>query len=153
METETKAPVIKRIWTERITSLDEVPDAVMIRKTVFLEEQKLPEEVEFDEWDFKSPHLVVYLDEKPVGTARLIFKDGKCKYSRVAVLKEARGKGIGRIIIEELEKKAKSEGLKEVYLESQATAIGFYEKCGYESYGELFILDTIEHKMMKKTFE
>lgn len=153
METETKTPVIERVWKERILSIDEVPDAVTVRKAVFVEEQGIPAELEFDDLDVKCPHLVVYLDKKPVGCARLVYKEGKCYYSRIATLKECRGKGIGRILLEELEKKARSDGVKEVYLEAQVTAKGFYEKLGFEAYGEVFQLDTLDHQMMKKKLE
>lgn len=77
----------------------------------------------------------------------------KCCFSRIAILKEHRGKGIGKLIVEELEKLARSEGVKEVYLESQVTALGFYEKLGFESFGEVYVWDNIENKKMKKKLE
>ena len=57
METDTN---IEFEWKEKISSLDEIPGPVMIRKTVFVEEQKAPEDSEFDDYDFKSPHLIVF---------------------------------------------------------------------------------------------
>lgn len=141
---------IERVWKDRISSWEDIPDTVAIRKTVFVNECKWTPDTELDYDDFKSPHLILYLDKKAVGTARLIYKEGKCYYSRIAVLKEFRGKGLGKILIDELEKRAKSEGAKEVYLEAQVSALGFYEKLGFKSYGDVYVEDAIDHKMMKK---
>ena len=72
---------------------------MQIRCTVFVDEQKVPEEKERDDWDAKSRHVLLTVDENPVGTGRLL-PDGHI--GRVAVLKNYRGLGLGKALMEKL---------------------------------------------------
>lgn len=118
-----------------------------IRKEVFVKEQGVDESNEFDELDKEVPHLVIFEDGSPVATGRIIpYKENAVKLGRIAVIKEKRGQGFGKQIVLELIKKAKEDGAKEIYLGSQAHAVGFYEKCGFELLGtEMYLEEGIEH--------
>lgn len=122
-----------------------------IRKNVFMEEQGF--ENEFDEIDDNCMHILYYYDNIPVGTAR-IFQDEnkKNEYSigRVAILKEYRKYGLGKKIILALEEKAKEIKVEKLKLSAQVEVKGFYEKCGYKQFGEIYYDEFCPHIMMEK---
>ena len=118
-----------------------------IRKEVFVKEQGVDESNEFDELDKEVPHLVIFENGSPVATGRIIpYKENAVKLGRIAVIKKKRGQGFGKQIVLELIKKAKEDGATAIYLGSQAHAVGFYEKCGFELLGtEMYLEEGIEH--------
>ena len=117
-----------------------------IRRTVFIEEQHVPEELEWDDVDQGCYHvLALSSDGSPIGTGRLV-PDGHI--GRMAVLKSWRGKGVGRAILETLLLYARKEGLDTVKLHAQTQAVGFYEKRGFNVIGEEFMEAGIPHRMM-----
>jgi predicted GNAT family N-acyltransferase len=123
-----------------------------IRYEVFVEEQKVPVEEEIDRFDPFSLHILVYLKTRdgvyePVATGRLIPNG---HIGRIAVLKGYRGRGIGLLMMEILEKKAMDKGISTVELDAQLQALPFYEKVGYKPYGDVFMDAGIQHKKMKK---
>jgi len=118
-----------------------------VRSEVFLIEQKVPRKLEIDGADSDCVHAVVWLDEVPVGTGR-ITTDGKVE--RVAVLKSFRGRGVGRMIMADLEAVALRGGLAETRCHAQVSAQVFYERIGYEVAGASFIEAGILHVPMKK---
>ena len=119
-----------------------------IRKKVFIEEQKVPEELEWDEYDEQCIHILVTDDQnKPIATGR-IKPDGHI--GRMAVLKEYRNTGIGTAILKELIKSAQDKQLTKVYLHAQTTAISFYQKQGFKTCSEEFMDANIPHKTMEK---
>jgi len=119
-----------------------------IRKKVFIEEQKVPEELEWDEYDEQCIHILVTDDQnKPIATGR-IKPDGHI--GRMAVLKEYRNTGIGTAILKELIKSAQDKQLTKVYLHAQTTAISFYQKQGFKTCSEEFMDANILHKTMEK---
>lgn len=138
----------------KITTTEELADAFTIRKAVFVEEQHVPLAVEFDEFDrLDAPchHVLVYHDEKAVGTGRIriVGEDGKLE--RICLLKNCRSLGLGKLIIKALEAIAKELNLEQVKLHGQTHAEGFYEKLGYETASPVFMEDGIPHVLMKKT--
>lgn len=130
-------------WNENKNALSE------IRRKVFIEEQNVPEELEWDEYDQDCTHVLV-TDEsnKPVACGRL-KADGHI--GRMAVLKEHRATGIGTSILNELLNHAKSMHIKKIYLHAQTSAIEFYEKQGFEVNSEEFLDAGIAHKTMGKS--
>jgi len=117
-----------------------------IRETVFIQEQQVPVELEWDEFDSVSIHVLAStLDGKPVGTARLL-PDGHI--GRMAVLKERRGEGIGSAMLHCLLDTARQHEMKEVKLNAQITAQPFYEKFGFQSIGDEFMEAGIPHIKM-----
>ena len=138
------------IWTANLNSKI-YEDAVNIRYEVFVEEQKVPADVEIDELEDKSHHVVLYEDDQPMGTARIYHRgDGIYKIQRVAVLKNYRGKGIGVQLMKECELQiSKLRGTK-ITLGAQLQALSFYEKLGYKAEGAEFMDAGIPHREMTK---
>ncbi|MBC1360635.1 GNAT family N-acetyltransferase [Listeria welshimeri] len=128
--------------------------ALKIRNDVFVVEQHVDPELEWDEFDeMDSVDMFVDYaeDGTPLATGRFRVKDGYGKVERICTQKIARGTGSGRRIMEAIEKEAEKRGLKILKLGAQLTAIPFYEKLGYETCSEIFLDANIEHKEMKKT--
>lgn len=123
-------------------------DEKMIRETVFIEEQKF--KIEFDDIDNIATHIVMYLDNKPVGCCRLYNHENGYHIGRIAVLKPYRGKGYGEKILLQAESVAKEIGADCIVLSAQVRASGFYEKLGYNKYGEIYFDEYCEHIAMKK---
>ena len=98
---------------------DDLTDARRIRYEVFEKEQKVPHEIEFDNLDDEAIHVVVYEDQKPVGTGRLLFDGENYKIGRIAVIKEERGKKYGDFVVRMLIDKAFLMGAKRVYANVQ----------------------------------
>ena len=123
-------------------------DEKMIRETVFIEEQKF--KIEFDDTDDIATHIVMYLDNQPVGCCRLFKQDNEYHIGRIAVLKPYRGKGYGEKILLNAERVAKEKGADSISLSAQVRASGFYEKLGYKKHGEIYFDEYCEHIAMKK---
>lgn len=123
-------------------------DEKLIRETVFIEEQKF--KIEFDDTDDIATHIVMYLDNQPVGCCRLYKQENEYHIGRIAVLKPYRGKGCGEKILLQAEKVAKEMGADCINLSAQVRASGFYEKLGYKKYGEIYFDEYCEHITMKK---
>lgn len=134
----------------RQITYEEFSDAYAVRKEVFVDEQGVPENVELDEYDTQAIHVVAYMDGKPIGCARMVEIDGSAKLGRFAVLKEHRGKGVGRLIYEKLLESLKEANLPYAYLHAQVKAVPFYKKLGFSVIGNTFMEDGIEHVKMEK---
>ncbi|MDY6764402.1 MAG: GNAT family N-acetyltransferase [Halobacteria archaeon] len=125
----------------RVTTEEEKEDAFKIREKVFMEEQDVPEELEWDGYDDESIHFVAYDGEKPVGAARIrqYGETGKtARVERVSVVESRREEGWGRLIMEKIEEVALNEGFELLTLSSQTHAQGFYEKMGYRTVSDVF---------------
>ncbi len=118
-----------------------------VRAAVFLKEQGIPAEIDFDANDFRCAHAIAELEQKAVGTGR-IQADGKI--GRVAVLKDFRGKGIGSALVNALIDHARRTGLNNVFLNAQLSSTGFYEGLGFTERGEPFIEAGIQHVRMEQ---
>ena len=122
-----------------------------LRKLVFIVEQAVPPEVEFDGLDESSWHwLVNDAQRRPIGTGRLLNTG---QIGRMAVLEQHRGEGIGAAVLGTVVEKARTLGFDQVFLNAQVHAIGFYEKAGFVSTGERFDEAGIEHQKMIQTLE
>lgn len=118
-----------------------------IRQSVFVAEQKVSRDEEFDEFEATSVHYLGTIDELPAGTARWrITKDG-IKLERFAVLADQRNKGLAAAILKKVLADTKNAGVK-IYLHAQITAVAFYEKYGFKKEGPLFVEANIEHYKM-----
>jgi predicted GNAT family N-acyltransferase len=126
---------------------------LVIRRKVFVEEQKVPEEEEVDQFEVDSKHYLAQLNNIPVGAARWRKKGEVIKLERFAVLKEYRSKKIGSALVDKILKDLKREyGDKAVklLLHSQVSAIGLYKKFGFIEEGELFDECGIMHRTMTR---
>ncbi|MED3785948.1 GNAT family N-acetyltransferase [Peribacillus frigoritolerans] len=142
--------------SKRITTENDLKIAFHIRKEVFVEEQGFPLEFEFDEFDTLnalSEHILVYYNEKPVGTGRLRVVDGLGKLERICILEPYRKFGLGKIILKTLEEIAKEQGITQVKLHGQTQAEGFYKKLGYRTSSDVFMEDGGPHLLMIKELD
>ncbi|MEV7672391.1 GNAT family N-acetyltransferase [Streptomyces sp. NPDC000963] len=132
-----------------------------VRREVFVEEQGVPKELEYDAYDATAVHvLAVRADGLPLGTGRLLHgadAAGKTggdasvgSLGRLAVAKAARGLGVGAALVRGIEDAARERGLAAVDLHAQTHALGFYERLGYEAYGPEFPDAGIPHRAMRK---
>ena len=122
-----------------------------VRETVFIHEQAVPEELEWDGLDPQCAHVLAWNDQgDAIGTARM---QPNGTIGRMAVLKEWRGRGAGRALVEALLDCAVRQGLTRVTLSAQTHAIGFYERAGFHVVGELFIDAGIPHRKMVKELQ
>lgn len=127
--------------------------AYNIRVKVFVEEQKVPIEMELDEFDKEAIHILLYEKDKAVACARLIIQGDTATIGRVAVLKEYRKKGYGAMLCKKLLEIAKEHQVDTVILHAQCYAINFYKKLGFKEYGEKFEEAGIEHIEMRKKLD
>jgi predicted GNAT family N-acyltransferase len=121
--------------------------AIPIRTTVFVEEQKVPAEMEIDDWDPQCVHAVAFDDEGTAqGTGRLL-PDGHI--GRMAVLTSARGAGVGSALLTALMEVARARGQREVQLSAQTHAVPFYARHGYVVCGAEYLDAGIPHVDMR----
>ena len=127
------------IHYRRITRNEELEESQKLRNRVFTQEQHIPEDMERDELDAKSIHVIAAVDGHIVGTGRITFNGDTATISRVAVEKNYRRLGIGTRIIQELEDIAKHKQVKTVTLSSNFQSIPFYQTLAYTKKGAPFI--------------
>lgn len=124
-----------------------------VREAVFIHEQGIDPELEYDELDPVCVHFVGTIDNVPVTTARLRpIGDGIGKVERVATLAASRGNGYAKKLMLVIEDVARENELHELKLGAQLTALPFYERLGYEAFGDEFLDADIPHRMMKKSW-
>ncbi|MFF8968050.1 GNAT family N-acetyltransferase [Streptomyces sp. NPDC014995] len=132
-----------------------------VRKEVFVGEQGVPEDIEYDAYDAGAVHvLAVRADGVPLGTGRLLYGEAAAaktdgdlsvgSLGRLAVSKEARGLGVGAALVRAIEEAARARGLAAVDLHAQTHALGFYEGLGYAAYGPEFPDAGIAHRAMRR---
>lgn len=120
-----------------------------IREAVFIQEQNVPAELEWDEFDARCLHLIAFdPDGSPIGTARLLPIGTVGTIGRMAVLKEWRARGVGRVLVHRLLDEAKKRGITQLVLHAQTHAVGFYEKFGFRAVSEEFMEAGIPHVKM-----
>ncbi|MGN1202551.1 MAG: GNAT family N-acetyltransferase [Eubacterium sp.] len=125
-------------------------DAMLVRKTVFIDEQGFRDE--FDEIDKFAVHLVAYDDDKPIAACRFFWSNERNAYliGRLAVIKEYRGTKLGAKMIKNAEELIKAKGGTAVELHSQEQAVGFYQKQGYTICSEMEYEEFCPHYWMRK---
>lgn len=120
-----------------------------LRYQVFVIEQKVPEDMEWDEFDQIAWHAIVTADNQTIGTGRLIINDRIAKIGRMAVQSSRRNQGIGKSILKSLIQTAKEKGAQECILHAQTHAIAFYAKEDFEPHGPIFDEAGIPHVEMR----
>ncbi|NNH01344.1 GNAT family N-acetyltransferase [Acinetobacter sp. ANC 5414] len=134
-------------FTIRTGSWDELQnDAKLIREQVFIQEQQIAAEDEWDAEDAVSLHFVVYDQDQPIATARLLQNNS---VGRVAVLKSHRGLGIGKLLMQQIIQQAKYEQREFLKLSSQVHAMQFYAALGFKVEGEQYLDCGIPHIDMR----
>ncbi|ADU30955.1 GNAT family N-acetyltransferase [Evansella cellulosilytica] len=129
----------------------EMKDAYAVRRTVFIEEQGVPEEMEIDAHEDEAVHFVAYNDKgAPVGAGRMRLFDDYGKAERICVVRSYRKKGVGDHLMKKLEEVALAKGKNELKLNAQTHAEQFYDRIGYETTSDTFYEAGIPHVTMRK---
>lgn len=140
------------ISIKKITDQASLEKAFRIREEVFVKEQQVAPDEEYDKFEQDAFQFLAYQGQQEVGTARWRFTDHGIKLERFAVLKPFRGKGIGdalvKAVLADIRKHPLSQG-KTIYLHGQVQAMGLYEKSGFQKSGDLFVECNIDHYLMK----
>lgn len=119
----------------------------LIRETVFMREQNVPEALEWDGLDGDAIHLLARDPQgSPIGCARILH-DGHI--GRMAVLKPWRGQGVGHRLLQRAVTIVKALGCREAFLDAQSYAIPFYQRLGFIAEGEEFMDAGIPHRHMR----
>ncbi|MEV0744856.1 GNAT family N-acetyltransferase [Streptomyces sp. NBC_00184] len=150
--------------TRTVTEEQDLAACFRIRKDVFVGEQNVPEEIEYDAYDADAVHVIaVAADGAALGTGRLLHGPAVAaktggdpavgSLGRLAVTKEARGLGVGAALVRAIEDAARELGLTAVDLHAQTHALGFYERLGYAAYGPEFPDAGIPHRAMRRSVE
>jgi predicted GNAT family N-acyltransferase len=126
--------------------------AYLLRRTVFEVEQNVPRPLDRDAQDFNADHVVAYEGYgRCVGTGRLVRIDSRtCQIGRMATAPDHRKHGVGAAVLENLERMARLRGLAEIVLHAQLPAVQFFRNRGYVSEGEPFLVEGIQHVLMRK---
>lgn len=144
MENNLKVEIVK--WIDGYVPLS------MIREKVFIEEQKVTPQLEWDGKDEEAIHFLAYQDEKAIGCARAFVIENHMQLGRMAVLKEYRNNGIGSFLIEKAITTAKLNQLSKISISAQCHAIDFYKKFGFEVTSEIYLDAGISHQDMELIF-
>ncbi|GHE90186.1 GNAT family N-acetyltransferase [Streptomyces griseoluteus] len=132
-----------------------------VRKEVFVGEQGVPQDIEYDSHDATALHvLAIGGDGIPLGTGRLLHGEAAAgrtgedlsvgSLGRLAVTRRVRGLGVGAALVRAIEDAARDLGLTAVDLHAQTRALGFYERLGYTAYGPEFQDAGIAHRAMRR---
>ncbi|HMO44662.1 MAG TPA: YbgC/FadM family acyl-CoA thioesterase [Rubrivivax sp.] len=135
----------------RLGTWDELGrEAQAIRSEVFIEEQRIPKELEWDAADASCVHAVAYNRfGMALGTGRLLeHAPGVSKIGRMAVRQSLRGSAIGRALLDRLAGCARERGDRELLLHAQLSAAGFYARAGFSARGAPFDEAGIAHVEM-----
>lgn len=128
---------------------EELDTCLSIRKKVFIEEQKISEEIELDDDQVNAISVCAIMNEMYVGTARYRETSSGIKLERFAVLHNYRGQGIGKALVKFMVDKI--DGKKKIYLHAQEAVVDFYLPLGFEKINARFYEAGIPHwKMIKK---
>jgi len=142
MSSETRVTVRVGDWSTDRAALQS------IRHSVFVIEQDVPVELEWDGLDAQCTHLLAAdADGQPVGCAR-VLSDGHI--GRMAVLAPWRGRGVGRRLLQAAIAAAAAAGFEEAQLNAQTHALGFYEREGFIAHGPVFDDAGIAHRTMRR---
>ena len=133
---------------------DEDKQAVFrIRNIVFVLEQNVPYDEEYDEFEEVATHFIARINGEPAGTARWRLTNKGIKLERFSVLKSWRGRGVGqalvKAVLEDIISQSNSHG-KLLYLHAQLPAVPLYAKFGFEKEGAMFMECNIAHYTMRR---
>lgn len=133
-------------------SAKNVEQCLRLRWTVFVEEQGVRPSLELDGLDSDAVHALAVLDGVACGAGRLIFvAPGIARIQRMAVIDDARGRGVGKALLAFLEDEARRRGATKLTLWAQVQAQAFYEKAGYTASGAVQDGTAIPHVSMEKS--
>ena len=131
-----------------VFSMDELMKAFAVRAVVFIGEQKCPYDIEIDEFEHSSIHIIGEIENEPIAAARIRFPGNWAKLERIAVRKEWRGNNYGHQLVDFMIRYCLNLGFHTMKMNAQAHLVDFYAKHGFERVGEMFYEAGIEHYQM-----
>ena len=135
-----------------ITEPAQMQAALRIREAVFVQEQHVPAQEEYDEFEDTSRHFLARIGNDPAGTARWRLTEKGAKLERFAVLKGYRGAGVGsalvKAVLDDIHAAENTQGCL-LYMHAQITAMPLYAKFGFQPVGEMFEECDIQHYKMQ----
>lgn len=143
--TGAELPEIRRVRGER-----EMQAALELRHDVFCVEQGVPQHEELDGRDGEGIHLVAVDGEEMLGTCRVLMVGSTAQFSRLAVRRSARRRGIATALLQAADEETIAAGGKRIVLHAQTYARRLYENAGYRPRGRVFTEAGIEHIAMEK---
>ena len=144
MKNNLKVEIVK--WIDDHTQLKN------IREQVFIQEQKVTPELEWDGMDEKAMHFLVFKDNEAIGCARALVIKNYMQLGRMAVLKKYRGIGVGSALLEKAIVTAKLNQLSSIHISAQCNALDFYVKFGFEVMSDIYLDAEILHRDMTLEF-
>lgn len=124
---------------------EELNQAFNLRVEVFVDEQKVPKELELDELDNTAMHVIALFNNEVIGCGRIVYEGNDAIIGRVAVKKILRNKSIGKQLMLKMIETAVNKNAKTISLHAQVQVVPFYEKLGFKKEGEIFLDAGIEH--------
>lgn len=141
------------ITVGRITEPAQMQVALHIREAVFVQEQHVPAEEEYDAFEDTSRHFLAMAGGEPAGTARWRLTERGVKLERFAVLKGYRGAGVGsalvKAVLDDIHAAKDTKG-RLLYMHAQRSAMPLYAKFGFQPVGEMFEECAIPHYKMQR---
>ena len=133
-----------------VTTDEEMRDALEVRRQVFVQEQGVSEDLEYDGQDEDALQMVVKNGGRVIGTARVRFlTNNRAKIERMAVLRLFRRRGIGSNIFSFLKRELKSRQTEQIIIHAQCAVIAFHKSCGFKEIGLPFWEAGIKHRKMQ----
>lgn len=132
-----------------IARTDDLTDCHALRRIVFMDEQRISAEDEWDELDAGAWHYLARSNDRPVGSLRVLLEGEAGILTRVCVLADKRGQGIGAELARAAVADLRTAGYRAVRLGAQTQAIGFYERLGFVAEGPEFMDAGIPHRWMR----
>ena len=137
--------------TAMVADPEDRPEIAALRVRVFVDEQRVPPEIEQDDADSWAVHVLSRDgDGRVVATGRLLVRGSSAGIGRMAADPAVRGRGHGAAVLAELHRQAVLRGVTEIELHAQVAARGFYERAGYAAVGEEYEEAGIRHVTMRR---
>jgi ElaA protein len=137
----------------RVRDAAEMEAALQLRHDVFCVEQGVPEREELDGRDGEGIHLVAVQDGEVVGVCRLLMVGATGQFSRLAVRREHRRRGLATALLDAADREALAAGGRRMVLHAQTYARALYDLAGYATRGREFVEAGIEHVAMEKVLD
>ena len=140
-----------RYTTHMLSWQEGEPQLRAVRSTVFIQEQNVPEALEWDGEDAQASHVLACdAQGQAIGTARLLLHGNLAHIGRMAVLMGWRKQGVGSAVLECVIAEARRRGANSAFLNAQTNAVAFYERAGFMREGEEFLDAGIPHFRMTR---
>ena len=146
MAIEQENTAIKQVLIKQATWQRAEIDLRAVRTAVFIEEQSVTPEFEWDDIDRDAVHLLAMYDKQAIGCLRIIQY---AKIGRMAVLSPWRGLGVGKMLLNQAIHICRTHGSKQIDLSAQTHAIHFYQQAGFQVISEEYTDVQIPHVDMR----